>query len=90
MRYNIYLTRELRIVGAIAILPFVTLMSIIAVMWIHIKIQDEVILNLKMEVSELECYKEIDKALIRRMCLHELFEGIDYSEKTRTSIRQVP
>lgn len=81
MRHNIYLQKEIRIVGVIVILSFVTLLSIIAVMWIHIKIQQEIILDLKMEISALSCYREADKSVIRGMCLDELFERIDSNNK---------
>lgn len=83
MRHSFYLPSKLHIAGLTTILLFVMLLSIIAIMWVHIRQQDEIILNLIMKVSEIEHSKASDKATIRTMCLHELFDRIDNAEKMK-------
>ncbi|WP_291584383.1 hypothetical protein [Bacteroides sp.] len=86
MKRSFSLSGELHIVGIVAILLYLMLLSIIAMMWIRIEQQDETILNLRMRISETECCKIADREVIRMMCLHELFERIDNSDKTHSTI----
>ena len=86
MRHSFSLSGELHIVGIVAILLYFMLLSVIAMMWIRIERQDETIRNLRIK----ECCKIADKEAVRIMCLHELFERIDYSDKEHSTIYQMP
>ena len=90
MRHSFSLSGELHIVGIVAILLYFMLLSVIAMMWIRIERQDETIRNLRIKISETECCKIADKEAVRIMCLHELFERIDYSDKEHSTIYQMP
>lgn len=90
MRHSFSLSGELHIVGIVAILLYFMLLSVIAMMWMRIERQDETIRNLRVKISETECCKIADKEAVRIMCLHELFERIDNSDKKHSTIYQMP
>lgn len=77
MRHHFYSSGELHTIGIIAILLYIVLSFIIAAMWMHIERQDETIRNLRMKISKMEYHQMTEKAVIRSMCLHELFDRID-------------